>query len=93
MSDEARELFSDISDLADKMSEEWSSKPESETYGIDYEALYADKASDLIDAAFAKVREECADRAYEALVALPTDTPRPIYAASIARAAILGKDR
>lgn len=47
----------------------------------------------LIDAAFAKVREECADRAYEALVAMPTDTPRPIYAASIARAAILGKDR
>ena len=87
MSDEARELFSDISDLADKMSEEWSSKPESETYGIDYEALYADKASDLIDAAFAKVREECVTRALSFIHCTAIEN----YFDENVRAAILGE--
>ena len=46
----------------------------------------------LIDAAFAKVREECAERACMAVASAPTSTPRKEYLVSLIRAAILGTE-
>ena len=92
MSKEARELNKAITDLATRMSDEWCATPDETTDSQVYERIYDKAAVILIDAAFAKVREECAERACMAVASAPTSTPRKEYLVSLIRAAILGTE-
>lgn len=60
MGKEAAELVDALTDLATRMSDEWCAKGDAETKDLDFGAIYDEQAAALIDAAFAKVREECA---------------------------------
>lgn len=58
MSKEAEELNKAITDLATRMSDEWCAKGDAETKDLDFGAIYDEQAAALIDAAFAKVRDD-----------------------------------
>lgn len=58
MSKEAAELVDAITELATRLSDEWCGKSDEETRNLDFNAIYNEQAAALIDAAFAKVRED-----------------------------------
>ena len=102
MSKEAENLLKAITDLATRLSDEWCRKSDAETKGLDLNEIYDKQATALIDAALAKVREKCADRARKAVmderydykgvkIMIPLDI-RDAVAESV-YAAILGKDK
>ena len=62
ISKESNELVDALTDLATRLSDEWCAKGHAETKDLDFGAIHDEQAAAQIDAAFAKVREECADR-------------------------------
>ena len=61
MSKEAEELAKQLLAIADDLQDEWDGGDHADIFD-QITARYIDRISSLIDAAFAKVREECADR-------------------------------
>ena len=89
MSKEAEELAKQLLAIADDLQDEWDGGDHADIFD-QITARYIDRISSLIDAAFAKVREECAERGKEWLHSYPCPIKSSEYESL--RDAILGTE-